>query len=206
MITAYIFFILNFIKMIVPVVLGYLLADFAVGVYHWLKDTYFSVKTPFLGENFIWPSRLHHVRPRHILEVKDVDILWNSVKWMIVPYIPFFYYLGINLFTVTFFTVVALNDVIHKYSHMTDAERHWFPTLLQKLKIFQSYNEHHYHHTAPHDCNYCPITPWLNEVLEKYQFWRKLENLIEKHTGLKPRDYELTYVNDDSYVGGVKFV
>jgi ubiquitin-conjugating enzyme E2 variant len=186
--------------------MAYLMSDFAVGIYHWVKDTYFKFDTPFLGPAFITPSRTHHVRPRHVLEFSDWELFWNSVKWMIPTYIPFFYYLGINTFTISFFIIVALNDVIHKYAHMIDKERPWFPTLLQKLYITQTYGEHHYHHTAPHDCNYCPITPWVNYVLEKHNFWRRFEDLIERHTGIKPRDYELKFKEDEKIPGGIRFI
>jgi ubiquitin-conjugating enzyme E2 variant len=89
---------------------------------------------------------------------------------------------------------------------MMDSERPIWATILQKCYITQSYNEHHYHHTAPHDCNYCPITPYVNIILENYNFWRKLEKTVFNITGVLPRTKELKWINDPNYPAEIKFI
>jgi len=70
----------------------------------------------------------------------------------------------------------------------------------------QSYAEHHEHHSGDHDNNYCPVTPFVNPLLEWINFWRNLENAIEKLTGVKPRAFDEKFIDDAEYPGGVKFV
>lgn len=188
------------------VVLAYLLADFFTGIYHWVKDTYFGPYTPIIGKNFVWLSRLHHVRPRHVLEFSDWELFWNSGSWTLLWAGPLFYLTGFTPFNVTLFLVIALNDVIHKYSHMKDPERPGWATFMQKIYIFQSHDEHHLHHIHPHDVNYCPITPYINVILENINFWRKIEKVIENFTGVKPRAREYDFVEDPKYPAGVRFL
>ena len=177
-----------------------------MGIYHWIKDTYFSPFTPIIGKTFIWGSRLHHVRPRHVLESSDWDIFSESAKWTLIWMGPLFYLFGFNYFLTTLFGMISLNDVVHKYSHMLDHERPILPTILQKIGLIQSHEEHHHHHIAPHEINYCPVTPYVNVVLEKINFWRNIEFYIEEFTGIKPRAKEYDFVEDETYPAGVKFI
>ena len=99
-----------------------------------------------------------------------------------------------------------MNDVVHKYAHMLDHERPKLATILQKLYITQSYDEHHLHHISPHEINYCPVTPYLNPILEKVNFWRGLEYIIEKSISVKPRTNQPAHIDNDKYPGGIKFI
>lgn len=185
---------------------GYLLGDFIMGFYHWIKDTYFGPFTPIIGKLMIWNSRLHHIRPRYVIEFSDKELFLDSAKWTATWMIPLMYFMGISPFMISLFLVISLNDVIHKYAHMLDHERPLWATILQKIYIFQSHDEHHHHHVEPHTVNYCPITPFVNFILEPINFWRRLENMIEKYTGTKPRAIEYDFVEDPNYPAGIKFL
>jgi len=185
---------------------GYVIADFIVGVYHWIKDTYFDPHTPVLGGIFIWSSRLHHIRPQYVTTFSDYDLFTSSAKWTLIWMAPIFYYIEFSLFTITIFLTISLNDIVHKYAHMSDAERPEWATFLQNINIFQSAEEHHLHHTYPHVTHYCPITPFVNDMLEKNDFWRKLEDIVENKLGIKPREFETTFIEDKRYPAGIKFI
>jgi hypothetical protein len=186
--------------------LSYLFADFITGLYHWIKDTYFSPFTPIIGKKFIWPSRLHHIKPRHVIEFSDKDLMMSSALWSLIWAIPFVTLFGISFEFIVIFIAISLNDVIHKYAHMMDHERPILVTLLQRIYIIQTQEEHHLHHISPHEINYCPITPYVNIILEKFNFWRQLENLIEKISGIKPRAIVYEYKNNDTYPAGIEFI
>lgn len=194
------------LKYMLMIVAAYLLADFIAGVYHWIKDTYFSPYTPIIGKTYIWGSRLHHVRPRYVLEFSNWDLFKNSALWTSFWVIPAMIIFGPSVFMLTLFFVISMNDVVHKCSHMLVDERPKWATILQKLYIFQGHDEHHLHHTHPHEINYCPITPYVNVVLEKINFWRTIEGLLEKSFGLIPRKCEDDYTEDDQYPAGIKFL
>ena len=182
------------------------MADFIMGIYHWFKDTYFGPFTPIIGKTLIWGSRLHHIRPRYVLEFSDWNLFISSAKWTLTWMGPLFYLFGLDIFLVSLFLIISLNDVIHKYAHMMDHERPLWATILQILYIFQSHDEHRLHHVAPYEINYCPITPYVNIILEKSKFWRIIEDIIEHYTGIKPRAKEYEFIEDINYPAGIKFI
>lgn len=193
-------------KLLFEMIAGYLLADLIVGIFHWIKDTYFSPFTPLIGKSFVWASRLHHLRPRYVLEFSDIELFIDSAKWASIWIIPLMLITGISVFNVTLFLMIGLNDVIHKYAHMFDTERPQWASILQKNYIIQSHDEHHLHHVHPHEINYCPITPYINVILEKINFWRFMELFVERTIGVKPREKEYEFVEDPLYPASIKFL
>lgn len=185
---------------------AYILADFLVGLNHWLKDTYFSPLTPVIGKHLIWGSRLHHIRPRHVIEFADTTLITDSAKWTLPWIAPLMIYTGPTPFMLTLATTLSCNDVIHKYSHMKDEERPRWASMLQKVGLFQSYSEHRIHHTMPHESHYCPVSPYVNSILEPLHFWRRLEWLIERVTSIKPRSAECDFIEDPTYAAGIRFL
>lgn len=199
-------FVLTIFRYLFQIIIGYLSADFIMGIYHWIKDTYFSPFSPIIGKTLIWGSRLHHVRPRYVIEFSDINLFCESAKWTFLWIGPLAYLVGISPFILSLFFVISLNDVIHKYAHMLDHERPKLATFLQKIYLFQSHEEHHHHHVFPHIVNYCPITPYVNVMLEKINFWRRIENFIGNNLGIKPRAKEDDFVEDSKYPASVKFI
>lgn len=191
---------------ILKILFAYLLADFIVGIYHWIKDSYFTPFTPIIGKTFIWYSRLHHIRPKYVTEFTDWQLFSSSAIWTFLWMGPLFLLIGPTLFLTILFLMISLNDVIHKYAHLHDHERPALITWMQQIYLIQSQDEHHLHHISPHDVNYCPITPYVNVVLERLDFWRKIENLVEKFTGVKPRSRVNEFIEDSSYPGGIRFL
>lgn len=191
---------------LIKIITGYLIADFIMGVYHWIKDTYFSPFTPIIGKTLIWGSRLHHIRPRYVIEFSDRDLFWSSAKWTLIWMVPLSYFTGITVFMVVLFLIISLNDVIHKYAHMLDIERPKWITFMQNIYLIQSHDDHHLHHISPHEINYCPITPYVNIFLEEINFWKKMETIIEHFTKIKPRAKEYDFIEDINYPAGIKFL
>jgi len=187
-------------------IMGYLFADFLIGIYHWIKDTYFDPYTPIIGDLFIWNSRLHHVRPGFVTEFDDKEMFITTAKWTLLWMGPLMYYVEFSPFTVSLFLTISINDIIHKYAHISTHERPYWVNLTQELKIFQTQEEHHLHHTYPHDSYYCPITPWINKPLEKINFWRKNEQMIEYLFGIPPRLSTNEFMEDKHYPAAIKFI
>lgn len=188
------------------ILIGYLFADFIIGIYHWIKDTYFSPYTPLVGDLFIWNSRLHHVRPTHVTTYNDLDMIKTTAQWTFLWMAPLMYYIEFSSFTITLFLMISINDIVHKYAHMSVTERPKWITFMQNIKVFQTQEEHHLHHIEPYDTYYCPITPYLNGPLEKINFWKKNEYLIEKYLKISPRSYKHDFVEDDNYPAKIRFV
>lgn len=184
--------------------LGYLAADFVMGVYHWVKDTYFYPLDPVIGENFIWGSRLHHIDQTHFTKNSDANIIKDSTIWTLPLALPCFFLFGVTPFTISMFSFVCINDVIHKYMHTDDIP--WWAIKMQNCGIFQTKIDHDKHHQFPHIVYYCPISPYLNPILESINFWRGLENIVKSLLKIEPREKKNEYVIDDKYPGGIKFI
>jgi len=197
---------MNIFYYFINVFLAYILSDLLIGIYHWIKDSYFSPYTPIIGKIFIWNSRLHHIKPKYITEFSNQKIFFGSAKWTLTWILPLVYLFGINVFLLVLFTIISLNDIIHKYAHVDEDKRPRIITFLQKIYILQSHDEHHWHHISPHEVNYCPITPHMNKILEYLNFWKYSENMVEKYIGIAARSQELEYIVDPSYAAGIKFV
>lgn len=188
---------------ILDIILAYFISDLLIGIYHWIKDTYFSPFTPFIGRSHIWNSRLHHIEPQSITEINDWDIFKDSALWTALWISLWCYFDNITVFKCTLFIIISLNDIVHKYAHMRDN----IPLIiyyLQKYYIIQSYHQHHEHHISPHDNNYCPITPYLNILLEKIKLWKLLEYCIEYLFSIKPRNFSYRFIEND--LGKIEFI
>lgn len=198
---------ISHIFVLLEIILAYLFADFLMGIFHWIKDTYFSPFTPIIGRLFIWGSRLHHVKPRQVIEAPDFELFIDAAKWTLLWMGPLFYLIGPSTFWIAVFLSISINDVVHKYAHMTNSERPKWATLLQNLYIIQSHDIHHMHHVDElHETNYCPITPFVNPIVDGLNIYRKMENIIEKLTGIEPRLHHNDYVTDSKFPAGIRFV
>ena len=56
---------------------------------------------------------------------------------------------------------------------------------LQRRRVLLSPEAHAKHHTAPFNAYYCITAGWFNPLLERTRFFRRLEKVIERTTGLK---------------------
>jgi hypothetical protein len=82
---------------------------------------------------------------------------------------------------------VALTNEVHMYSHTDDPnDIPTFVRLLQQYRVILSQSAHRTHHVG-HLSHYCIFTGWLNEPLEKINFWRTAEKHISSITGWIPR-------------------
>jgi len=93
---------------------------------------------------------------------------------------------------------VALTNQIHQWAHTYRP-----PTIvvwLQNSGIILAKENHLIHHRPAFDGYYCITTGWMNPVLEKIKFWKFMENIVSRLTGLVPRedDYKWTGLVDDT--------
>jgi len=67
---------------------------------------------------------------------------------------------------------VATNQ-FHKWAHQENPSA--FARWLQRKRLVLEPAHHQRHHTRPFDVNYCITNGWLNPVLNRLKFFRRLE-------------------------------
>ena len=162
--------------------LAFVLGDFVGGLVHWAADTYFSEDTPVVGPALVKPFRQHHIFPRDICTHTLVSLVGN-VCILAVPVLALCLFLlwvsqhGLLAFAILGTTLMAAatvaTNVFHKWAHQErpSAGVRW----LQRLRLVLEPRHHQLHHTEPFERHYCITNGWLNPLLNKIRFFRKLE-------------------------------
>ncbi len=136
--------------------LGIIGGDFISGIVHWAADTYGSEDMRVIGPSLVKPFRLHHVYPRDICTHGHSLLLAFSVI----------------SFALMAAATVATNQ-FHKWAHQESPSA--FARWLQRKRLVLEPLHHKLHHTHPFDVNYCITNGWLNPLLNKLKFFRRLE-------------------------------
>lgn len=174
---------------------GMLAADFLSGVVHWAADTWGRADFPVLGPRLLVPFRIHHLNPDDFLRRRFLDAN-GDVAALTIPLLAALVTMplesaGQQALAVAGFAFCAaggLTNQIHQWAHMTSPPRavRW----LQRARLLLRQEEHDAHHRGPYDGHYCITTGWCNRPLEALGFFRRLETVITRTTGLRPRDDE----------------
>lgn len=165
--------------------LGILGGDFISGVVHWAADTYCSEDTPIVGPSLVKPFRMHHIYPKDICTHNLVATIGNvcilacpvlSVSLILLWFIEHewlaFAALSVALMAVA---TVATNQ-FHKWAHQDVPPAYARP--FQRLHLVLDPTHHSKHHTEPYESHYCITNGWLNPVLNRIKFFRRLEGAL----------------------------
>jgi len=163
--------------------LGVVGGDLVSGIVHWAADTYCSVDTPVVGPSLVKPFRMHHVYPRDICTHNLVETVGNvcilafpvlSVCLYLLWLLPESALLAFVVICValTSAATVATNQ-FHKWAHQERVSA--FARWLQRMRLVLEPSHHKLHHTEPFNMHYCITNGWLNPLLNKLKFFRRLE-------------------------------
>jgi ubiquitin-conjugating enzyme E2 variant len=171
------------------------LADWISGMVHWYFDTWGTINTPLLG-SFIRSFREHHLDAREICNHDFVETNADSTVGSVLLLPVIIYSIpnemwGLQSVLIWASLLTGFTNEFHKWSH----ERR--PTgiikFLQATHLVLPCKHHHVHHTSPHDEYYCITNGWLNPVLSRIDYWRRLETFITKVTGAVPREDDFAW-------------
>ena len=169
------------IALAIPV--GVVGGDFISGIVHWAADTYCSEDTPVVGPSLVKPFRMHHLYPRDICTHNLFETVGN-VCILAVPILSVCLYLlwlmpesGLLAFAVVCVALMAAATVatnqFHKWAHQESPSA--FARWLQRTRLVLEPSHHKRHHTEPFNMHYCITNGWLNPLLNKLNFFRRLE-------------------------------
>ncbi|MEO0816502.1 MAG: fatty acid desaturase CarF family protein [Pseudomonadota bacterium] len=168
------------------VVAGWLVADFLSGVIHWSEDRYGSPKWPVFG-GAIRDTIRHHRKPRGFLGKPVWARSWRVFVIGGLGFVVFLAFGILNPFTITLCIAAAISNEIHAAAHASPRENGPVLTWLQRMGIIQSHAHHAAHHRDLKNINYCTITNWVNPLLERVRFWRRVEVLVRLWARQRPR-------------------
>lgn len=167
-------------------ILGWLAADFASGMVHFLCDNFGSADTPVVGKALIRPFREHHDLPHDMVKHDLVETNGNNCMVCLPFLIPAYFFLplgsvgalfvaGVLLF---FFYGIGLTNQFHKWAH--DIQAPPLARLLQRWRLALPPLQHGFHHAPPFKNYYCITCGWLNGPLERVRFFERLENRLRR--------------------------
>lgn len=166
---------------------GWLIADFVGGMFHWWEDRVGNEKMPGIGRWVVSPNRLHHIDAMAFLKKPFLVRNWTALPIVIAISLVWLWLLGPSVIWVTASIGAAISVEVHYQSHLPHERGTRLRSLLRPLwdiGLIQSPAVHNRHHLLP-DGDYCPLTGWLNPILEHINFWSFLEDALTI-IGLEP--------------------
>ena len=186
-------------------------SDFFSGIFHWSLDNYGDINTPVFG-GMIAAFQGHHSAPwtithrpfaNNVHKIAKVTIgfmvsmmILGLTDMLLFDSSTFLSNIYVQLFLVVYYNLQLLSQEIHKYSHMTSTTTPSWIQFLQDQNFILSRKTHGAHHTSPFEDNYCIVTGHLNETLDQSNFFRYLEVVVFKLTGVEPNSWLLDESGD----------
>lgn len=170
-------------------VLGAEFADIGTGVYHWAMDNYGNASTPVFGSQ-IEAFQGHHEEPWTITYrdfcnncyptcIATMPFLAAFVGFVSQPYVL--------LWGLVACTGISFCQEIHKWSHTLHSQCNPVVNWLQERGLLLARKIHLRHHRPPFETNYCIVTGHFNPILDRIGFFRRLESLTARWTGVQAR-------------------
>jgi ubiquitin-conjugating enzyme E2 variant len=157
-----------------------LLVDFVSGLVHWAEDTFGTESTPLVGRWIVAPNVLHHRDAEAF-----VDRHWLASSWDLGLLGVILGWLGPAVFV--FALAGGSANQIHKWNHAPSRAPRAV-RVLWRVGLLQRPAHHNRHHGGEKNTAYCVITPFVNPLLDRAGFWRRLERAIVPFTGAPRRE------------------
>lgn len=162
--------------------LGILAADFLSGFVHWACDTWGDERTPWVGDGLIRSFREHHSDPEAMCDHDWIEVNGQAAVPVTLAFCglcslemseatPF-----LKPFLWSALTFAGLTNQLHQWAHRPEPSA--MVRCLQRMGLILSPTAHDAHHCGSHDRGFCVSTGWLNPLLDRVEFWRRLENQL----------------------------
>ncbi|MEM0968481.1 MAG: fatty acid desaturase CarF family protein [Verrucomicrobiota bacterium] len=165
-----------------------LTADLLGGFIHWAEDTYGDPTWPIIGPLVFRPNIEHHLHPRQFTKV---SFLRRNGPVLLLTTLILLGLAAAGLLSwqgIAFGIFASLGGEVHAWAHRTKKENGRVITFLQEVGLIQSGQHHMVHHTDPKEVCYCPLTNYVNPIVDSFGLWERLEAFIFWSTGITPRE------------------
>lgn len=183
---------------------AYVLADLSTGIYHWAVDNYGDANTPIFGAQ-IDAFQGHHRKPWIITKrqfANNIHALARPASFALLPFLLLPSNAVLDSFLGSFLAFVVLSQQFHSWAHCKRKELPAIVLKLQHMGLLVSRKMHGIHHRSPYDINYCIVNGMWNPLLDRTNFFGKLESFIFARWGVKPRSWSETapeWLQEGSY-------
>lgn len=164
------------------ILIAWLLADFLTGVVHWFEDRYMDKYSLNFLNSLAEENDLHHRKPTAM----TLNSGWTNMRsaaaigW---PLAAILWLIGCPLWIWLIPFFASFGNLVHRWAHMP---KHRLPSwirLMQRIGLFISYQHHDLHHRSMRQLipkhlagyKFCPMTNWVNPILDAVRFWHGLE-------------------------------
>ncbi len=165
---------------------SWLIADFLTGLFHWWQDCYLEVDSKYkFAVALAIDNELHHTQPAAMTKLSEWENMRNSAEigW---PVAWIFYMVGFPTIVWLPFFFGSFGNLVHRYAHLPPGKIPKPIAALQKVGLFVSPAHHGAHHFGPNGViakkdafeKFCPMTNYVNPVLDFFRFFQKLELLL----------------------------
>lgn len=184
------------LKLGLEILVAWLLADWITGFFHWFEDRYLDEnKAIDFWHEIAADNALHHRKPTAMCLLS----WWENIRQAAAiawPIAAILCLVGLPIWLWLTFVFAAFGNLIHRFSHEPKRKLGWFVRAMQLCGIFISHEHHFKHHYWDNGTRvdpkwnasraYCPMTNWLNPILDRLGFWWGLERLIQISLGIHP--------------------
>jgi ubiquitin-conjugating enzyme E2 variant len=165
---------------------GVLACDLGAGAVHWACDRFFTETTPVLGSALIAPFREHHRDPLAMTRRGFLDVNGSNyfavlpvlayAAWRDGPVASDAWALSSQAFLLALASAAIVTNQFHNWAHAAEAPAivRW----LQRVHLVLPPEVHARHHSGAHRSGYCVTGGWLNPVLDRFDFFGRLERAI----------------------------
>jgi ubiquitin-conjugating enzyme E2 variant len=160
------------------VALGYLAADFASGIVHWICDSFFDEDTPVLGSVVIRPFREHHRDPRAMTRHGFLETNGNNCAILLLLLVPTTLlgapaarggvvpWLSFQWIALAFALATFATNQLHKWAHLPGPRPRWL-RLVHATGLVLTPRRHALHHRPPHRGAYCVTVGWMSPLVDR---------------------------------------
>lgn len=154
----------------------YLMADFATGIFHFYADQFGQINGKFMSKS-VNLLLLHHVEPGKILTQTYWELTRGVYKFATIIF-PVSLFFGFSWEFLLFLIISAQANIVHRWSHYNYESTPFLAKLLFRINMIQGRTHHAIHHRDGFNSYYCVMSPFLNPILEKTNFWNRIIKLL----------------------------